>query len=118
MRIDKSVCPNNTLRSAVIVEDSQVETLPTFLINEAETVYYDKVRLYPNPTSGIVNIITSDGVSQVKTISIYDVTGKLLKNYMNFTENRLDLFGFNDGMYFLKIRTSLGLTTHKIIIEK
>lgn len=118
MRIDKSVCPNNTLRSAVIVEDSQVETLPTFLINEAETVYYDKVRLYPNPTSGIVNIITLDGVSQVKTISIYDVTGKLLKNYMNFTENRLDLFGFNDGMYFLKIRTSLGLTTHKIIIEK
>ena len=116
-RIDNNVCLNNTLRSFSIDGNSSTETLPATSINEIKTVQSDGIKLYPNPTTGIANIAIPNNM-EVKTISIFDISGRMLKNDINFMSNILDLSNLNNGTYFLKIQTSLGQTTHKVIIKK
>ncbi len=119
MRIDENVCLNNTLRSVNIDENSSTETLAITPIDEIKTVQFDGIKLYPNPTTGIVTIIVpNDEVSQIKTISLYDASGRMLKNSIDFMENILDLSNLKDGIYFLKIQMLSGQTTHKVTIKK
>jgi len=54
--------------------------------------------VYPNPFTDIITITTDKNT--IENIKIYD---------------NLDLSDFNTGIYFVKIRSEQGLTTHKII---
>ena len=118
-RLDKNVCLNNTLPSFSIDGNSSTETLPpsTTSIDEIKTVQFDGINIYPNPTTGIINITVSDN-TEIKAISIFDISGRILKNDINFTENILDLSYLNNGTYFLKILMSFGQTIHKVTIKK
>lgn len=55
--------------------------------------------IYPNPTTGILNIESS---SPKLTIELFDITGKTL-NYTNTANNRIDVSHLAAGLYFLRI---------------
>lgn len=69
----------------------------------------DAFDLYPNPTTGIVNIITN---LIIDTVEIYDIYGKLIKteknNYMNLEE-------LAAGIYIAKIHSGNNIGIKKII---
>jgi PKD repeat protein len=75
------------------------------------------IQVYPNPTTGIINVEINDwGYS---ALEIYDVLGQLvLQESINRKGRRtVDLNKKAKGIYFLKLHGSAGAITKKIIIK-
>jgi len=69
------------------------------------------LKVYPNPTNGIVTIddwyIKSIGYS----VNVIDAQGKIIISQQN--ENKLDLSSFDSGVYFVSIQTADGMLINK-----
>jgi thiol-disulfide isomerase/thioredoxin len=72
------------------------------------------VKLFPNPSTGIININSQTPVD----LSIVDVTGKVVfvANHLSKDQN-VDLSGLEKGIYLAKISSENGTSTEKIILN-
>ncbi|MDX1284148.1 MAG: T9SS type A sorting domain-containing protein, partial [Draconibacterium sp.] len=77
-------------------------------------------KLYPNPTSGIVNIETQTLNVRVVELSVVDITGKtiLQRNYSGDDRFILDLSDRESGFYFIRMRTDKREVVKKLIINR
>lgn len=75
--------------------------------------------IYPNPSNGIVNVEISNASLSRATISIVDVSGRVVYNQTNVsgTNTGLDLTGLKAGIYFVSVVNNGEIATQKIIIE-
>ncbi len=77
------------------------------------------VLVYPNPTTGILNIISKESLNQ---ITISDITGKVVYNISNINKNELqvDISKFNLGIYFMKMKMKMesGETTSTKVVKE
>ncbi|HMQ48691.1 MAG TPA: T9SS type A sorting domain-containing protein [Saprospiraceae bacterium] len=80
------------------------------VINSINTPAIEGWKIYPNPTSGQINIL---GLSQVNTVFIYDVNGRLVKMEANATS--LDVSDLSSGLYVLRIQSNQGLYIAKFL---
>jgi hypothetical protein len=72
-----------------------------------------KLTIYPNPTEGKVMI---SGISGTAEISLFDMYGKrLFCRNSDQAVSELDIAGYRDGAYMVRILTKSGLTTITII---
>ncbi|GAB4207172.1 MAG: hypothetical protein Fur0023_17710 [Bacteroidia bacterium] len=77
----------------------------------------NEVMVYPNPSKNEINVLSNDNI---RSISIYDITGKLM--YLNdsvyqthFREN----FNFSAGLYFIQVKTeNQQILVKKIVISE
>lgn len=71
-------------------------------------------QVFPNPFTNNVQIISGE---QITELSVYDIVGKRIwhKTAVNKNAETIDLETLNTGVYLLKIKTSTGLITHKLI---
>jgi len=108
----------------------QLVVFPDFTARpEDDTIYFDNVfgqaeylsldenskssvKVFPNPTSDIVNLTTEFPVEEIK---IMDITGKLIHTSTN--EQSVNLSSYNSGVYFLKVTQNGKISTHKVIKE-
>ena len=67
------------------------------------------VKVYPNPTSGIINI---DGV-EVRRVSVIDLVGRTVATFD--AEQTIDIRDLPAGTYTLYIETTQGNTTRRIV---
>lgn len=76
-----------------------------------------KRRLYPNPTSGWVNIPNPEG--RERLVQVFDLVGTLMQEFMG-GDTQIDLSHLNNGAYFLRIRyAGTGQTeTAKLLISR
>ncbi|HOZ89688.1 MAG: T9SS type A sorting domain-containing protein [Bacteroidia bacterium] len=75
----------------------------------------EPIIVYPNPTSGVINID-----ADIKTIEIFNVSGQKIfatTNINNLYQNKLDLSHLSKGIYFAKLDGGDFLQTTKIIIQ-
>lgn len=73
-----------------------------------------KTTVFPNPTTGIIQINTENPVN----IAIVDVLGKTVYAAKNITKNSfVDLTNLQKGIYFAKIEGDTANTTEKIILK-
>lgn len=71
------------------------------------------ISVYPNPTSGIVTI---EGKSNLKSIQLFDVQGRLLQTKLqNDVSASIDISDKSNGIYFLKITSETGIKVEKIL---
>jgi hypothetical protein len=91
---------------------SEKATIRTDAVGIDELIL-SKVSIYPNPTQGLVNIT----VSQPSNVIIYDVTGKLIATYMIHDNATIELKQ-PVGVYFIKVASSAGISTHRLVIIK
>lgn len=71
--------------------------------------------IYPNPTSSKISISFFDFGNEVK-IELIDLTGKILQTNLTVEEKmEIDISGLNNGMYFVKIKSSQKEVIKKII---
>lgn len=82
-------------------------------LNNISTSEHIPVRIYPNPTDGMITI---EGVSEESSIQLYNTFGTLLLHKKG--EKSLDLKAFSNGVYFLSINTDKKIITRKLIINK
>jgi hypothetical protein len=74
------------------------------------------ISIYPNPASGEINVKSA---VLIQKLEIYDLEGKLieLKNVNAYT-SKLQMDGYNDGIYMLKLYTVNGISNNKLVIKK
>ena len=74
----------------------------------------NNLKLYPNPSTGIISINTETTVN----VSIADVTGKVVFVATNVTKDKnIDLSGLQKGVYLAKISSENATSTEKIILN-
>lgn len=74
------------------------------------------IKVYPNPSKGIVNISFENSIND--NLSIEDFTGKVIYNenlnQKNGSVKTIDLSNYSNGVYFIKINNQ----KHKIVLVK
>lgn len=88
-------------------------------IFETATGNYD-LKVYPNPTSGNITIEFVENTESVKEITLYDITGREVRNFKNIRENKfiIQSEGLQKGLYLLQVIDKAGnLQQGKIIFE-
>ena len=69
--------------------------------------------IYPNPTTGMVYIKTQ-GTNE---ITVLNAIGNVVKTQQIEGNGQLDLTGFADGIYFIRLKSDNSVATKRIIIE-
>ncbi|HKK40180.1 MAG TPA: T9SS type A sorting domain-containing protein [Cryomorphaceae bacterium] len=87
-----------------------------------ETNFVEYLNIFPNPSTGLVNLESSLLQSVETTISVHDVTGKLVyqENFGNLPEGyffkTLDLSGLQNGIYLLNMTSGNSVKTIRLAI--
>lgn len=85
----------------------ELKTLAT-----SEVLAKNKLRIYPNPFTDIINI---DNVENVKSASVIDLSGRVLKSF-NGVSSSINLSDLKEGIYILALDYKDGSkSSHKII---
>lgn len=74
-----------------------------------------QINIFPNPTSGVVTI---NGLKEDATITVTDISGKIVMAGDIIQNNSIDLNNLQNGIYFLNIKTAIELQVKKIILSK
>ncbi|MEA2042272.1 MAG: T9SS type A sorting domain-containing protein, partial [Bacteroidota bacterium] len=89
-------------------------------INIAQTVNIDEhkvsenINIYPNPTTGIIYFDFLN--SEIKKISILDITGKvIIEKSVNSQTDNINFSNYANGLYLIKLQTDKESFTTKII---
>ena len=89
---------------------SYVQSLPT-----DNFVYNEGIEIYPNPVKETINFKSSSNHGNF-TVSIYDVTGRLVKDYKNVNDF-IDVSQLKNGVYLLNINYDKKKVIKKFIKE-
>ncbi|MGQ9678449.1 MAG: T9SS type A sorting domain-containing protein [bacterium] len=77
-----------------------------------------KVKLYPNPTTGVINCEIPAPWGEKSTVTIYDPSGRiLLTTLTNSPQFRLDCRTLGPGVYFFHLRNRIINATTKLIVR-
>lgn len=89
-----------------------VNYIVTISVNEALS---DKMDIYPNPSTGIININNVEG----STVLVYNVLGEIVSSIENANQfNIVDLSAYTNGTYVVKVLTNDNVITKKIVLNR
>lgn len=71
-----------------------------------------QVSVYPNPTSNVLNLQTPANV-EINSVGLYDILGKQVNARLN--NGTINVSALSQGVYLLKVVTSAGTLTKKIV---
>ena len=76
------------------------------------------IKVYPNPSNGIVNIAIDNYVGDI-TVEVYDINGrKVFSNAGDYLKvNTINLQGFQKGLYILNVKGESLSYSEKIILQ-
>ena len=97
-------------------EKTSVKAVSGLLISQSVNEHViQAVRLYPNPSDGIV-FVASD--ADLQAIKLYDIAGRLVRHMpISGTTTELDVKDLDGGIYFLQAICSDGnTTTQKLVV--
>lgn len=103
-------CPASD-RYYLVVDDIRVEANHENEPSSIEGAMGGKIALFPNPTTGIVNI-EAEGLNKVV---VYDVTGRIMMSVAN--ESTIDISNLEAGVYFFSVETENGSAMKKLVKE-
>jgi len=92
-----------------------VDTCQTFAVGVKENYRAENIKVYPNPTTSILNIIDEQNQFQNATINIANYLGQIV--FTSSFTSQIDLQNLSAGMYFLTIENKDSKKTIKIIKE-
>jgi|GEM_PF-1078242 len=93
-----------------VINEQYVETAANKEINKLA-----QVRLFPNPASKNLTIVTSE--NEDYTAQVLDLNGKAIFTFEGQSNTQVDISSLAKGMYFIQIKTEDGQTAHKLIVD-
>ena len=72
------------------------------------------VKLYPNPTNGVVKFSTKSG--EALEVSVYDLLGKQVLPTKT-VQSQLNISSLNPGMYFVKMKQGASIATKQLLVN-
>jgi hypothetical protein len=75
----------------------------------------NKVSIYPNPTSDVLNISTNS--NDLSELTVKDITGKtvLSQNFIN--KITINTENYSKGIYLIDVKNDLGTVSEKISVQ-
>jgi len=81
------------------------------------SVQKNDFNLYPNPAKNNVMVEIANQAGNA-TISVYDFTGKMVKNQMvNSPLEVINISNLSSGIYIMSLESEYGISTQKLIVE-
>jgi len=78
-----------------------------------------QLKVYPNPTSGFINVEIPKEINDNVTVDIYSLNGvKLNSHQVNKDNGRLDISGLNNGIYLLRMEYNGKIYSQKVKLTK
>ena len=102
---------------AVYADENAEFTFSKFFsgTTDVEETVTDNFSIYPNPASTIVNINIADG----GFVQIFNILGEeIYGNELITTESRIDISGFDIGVYFVKVNGTNGESMKKLVVSE
>ncbi|KAA2223449.1 T9SS type A sorting domain-containing protein [Chryseobacterium sediminis] len=112
MNIDQLRFVHNNASGAAYIDHIKVNSELMVLGIKDSKAAVKEVSVYPNPATDFIQI---NSLSTVKSIEIYDESGKLIKTETN--GNRIDVKGLPSGVYMINIKTEGRNFTEKVMIK-
>jgi len=82
-------------------------------------VEIEKLKVYPNPTSGNINIEIPEEINGNVTVDIYSLTGAKLNSQKISKDNgKLDISNLNNGIYLLRMEHNGKIYSQKVKLTK
>jgi len=75
----------------------------------------NKVSIYPNPTSDVLNISTSS--NELSKLTIKDISGKIVLSQKFNTKVTISIENYSKGVYLIDIKNNLGTVSEKISVQ-
>ena len=103
---------------SVVARNGKNYSLPAFVVANVDMVSVDEiatmtdVNVYPNPTTGVINVNIDTNFDAV----IYNYQGQIVMK-LNNNERQIDLSGLAAGIYFVEIRTDDNAVVKKIMLR-
>ncbi|MDR0863524.1 MAG: T9SS type A sorting domain-containing protein [Candidatus Symbiothrix sp.] len=82
----------------------------TAIVEPPATPELNAISIYPNPTTGKLEI--GNGELKIQQISIFNMLGR---NVLNTQQTTLDISHLPTGVYFVQIKTEKGRVTKKVV---
>ena len=79
-----------------------------------DEVFGSKFSVYPNPSSDVINIRTTETVDKVE---LYNTLGQSVIRSNSFDGNQIDINSVKSGLYLLKIYSGNKTVTKKVIVR-
>ena len=77
------------------------------------------LKIYPNPTTGIVNIDLGASLSDTSIVNLFDIQGRIISTKeMNSSVDSINISNLSDGVYLLTIENGTSKTTKKIVLNR
>lgn len=92
---------------------TNMATTSVALLGRPDFDFGDYFKLYPNPTKGLINFETKEGIA-ISSLEIYSFDGKVIMAVPQPTAT-LDVSSLATGAYFIKVHTEKGSATTKFI---
>ncbi|MBK8500875.1 MAG: T9SS type A sorting domain-containing protein [Saprospiraceae bacterium] len=100
------------------VQTNRNNTEPTFEYHPASRVFRSEMRVFPNPSSGVVYV--GGKVDPRSTIRVIDVMGRLVLE-KRIEEGKemleLDMTGHASGVYYVEMISTKGIVSEQFIIQ-
>ena len=99
---------------SVINEDVSVEV--EMVISSIGESTLSKINIFPNPTSGLLNVSLQEETTCNLTVS--DISGRIIGSFIiNNRNEKIDLSGVQKGIYFIKLQQGSEIVTVPLIIK-
>ena len=101
--------------------DTATVTINLIDIDDATSIYnaadQNKLKIYPNPTTGVLFLDVLDNSMKISEIEIINITGMTVYHKAESKE-QVDVSGFAKGLYFVKVRVNEKMYVQKMILLK
>ncbi len=80
----------------------------------------DKVTVFPNPSDGKVSVLFGDNTGITRDVTLYDMSGRVVKEWKGITVNSIQIENLTSGMYTLRIFVPAtgNQVVEKVIVSK
>jgi len=92
-----------------------IEFTPVSIKENEKATYLNTLQLFPNPTTGIINIKTESENSY--DLAVYDLFGKKVYQENAFRDGILDLSSLPKGAYFIQVSLNKHQMAKKVIVN-
>ena len=88
---------------------------PACIVSSIHDIADEKISIYPNPVSDILNVISESSNVKINAASIYNIDGKLmLRNTKNLS---IDVSSLASGVYILKVEDMSSNSLIKVFVK-
>lgn len=82
----------------------------------APTEIATEMSIYPNPTTGMLNVASNDEIDSIEIFNSIGTT--VVSSNVAGNSSAIDMSNLPNGMYFVRVSTSNGTETVKVVLER